>query len=215
MTNRFTDHGRSKFVGCWQAALVGVLIFGTVTGVAYAAVFASNKVTAPTTGATIWKQIPDPSNSTKFLSSFVTGGVLLAIPTNATSVAKTATWTTTGLQKGYYKVESFYQRHTGNAKDIAVQYKTTKDTGFLTRTKRLDQTIGTPSTVVTTPKNGYLPVYQNVTPYTTSNAQSYIWVDSTNGNNGTLAIRFSNVGCVPGKTIVADVVRLTWMGGTK
>jgi hypothetical protein len=131
-----------------------------------------------------------------------------------TGAQRTATWSQTGLTPGYYKVEVFYQRHSGNAKDLLIQYKSTRMPGFLPIAKRLDQTIGTPSTTATTPTNGYLPVYQNVTPFSGGITTSYIKVEratGTTGNTGTLSVRLSDHGTAVGKVMMADCIRLTLM----
>ena len=181
------------------------------------AVIPTKKV-APTTkpSTTGWAQIPNPVNKAQVISSYYAGGVLNAIAAGKTGT-RSSTWAASSLQPGKYKVELFYRTETDNATCVAVQFKTTGQTAFPATSVRLDQKTGAlkvastsytaaqVTTSVGTTLGSFAPVVTVVTP---------IYISVANGsktNSGTLSVRISDTGCSSGR-IVADALRLTWMG---
>jgi len=163
-------------------------------------------------GTDVWKQIANPAKPGTFLPSHYLGGQL----EGAVAQGKgdiTATWTVTGLNQGYYSVAFYYDAMPGNAKALTVSYKVTGATGFTALPGKLNETTGGADVAGAKPVNGVLPVNTVVTPYSTSNAKSYIWVPTVSGVT-TLSIQLSDVGYVGGM-MVADTIMLTFIGATK
>jgi hypothetical protein len=192
----------------------------------FGSVFAVINQTSPVSGSSVWRPIPDPTNPGKFIPSYFRPAGrtehVLAIPCTGTGT-RTATFFASGLQSGYYKVELFYPKHVGNAKKIRWQHKATQDAAFQSSPRTINQQIGIPTdsldaSQINVVPNSFQSAYQNLTPFNTSNAASYIWVD---GNNltGKLWIRLTDAGCgtpsAPGGRMVADGVRLTLISPIK
>lgn len=195
----------------FRAAICVLLVFGTFTGIGLALTMTA-KVTTPAQGPVIWAPIPDPKHPGKFIPSTILHGTVLAASATG-SGARTVTWSGTRLSQGYYKIEILYPKHAGNAKGVLVQYKSTMDAGFGAFSRRLNQQVGDGDQIVS---NVFTNTSTNVTPYKTSNAASYVWVnkDGTNKENtGSLSVRLSDGGwgtpAAPGGRIVADTVRIT------
>jgi len=164
-------------------------------------------------GSVIWRPILDPATPGRFVSSQIVGGRVLSIQA-ANQGARTATWTATGLQAGYYKIEVLYPKHADNATRIIVLTKATLDSGFKARPKRLNQQIGDGDTSVT---RRFVNTSTNVTPYSVSNAASYVWVSNNTTSDpytGKLAVQLNDNGCPAGR-ICADAIRLTLISTTK
>jgi hypothetical protein len=173
----------------------------------------------PVTGSPVWEAIPDPSNPGGVLPSLSLGSITLVAIQTTGSGQRTATWTFTGLNQGYYRVVLYYQANPGNASLVAVRYKTTTDTAFKLFPARLDLRFGTPSTARTTPIGGWVPVCTNLTPSKgEANYKTYIWVDQS-GEHCTLSIRIDDRDCGtpsnPGGLMVAGLVGLTFISGFK
>lgn len=201
----------------WLVALgaAGVIVLAVIAFPEILFAGAVNRhATAPNTGTTVWRPIPDPTNPGQFLTSWAgPGGQLDAIPAQG-SGARTVTWTMSGLTQGYYRVNLKYHKHSGNARDVLVQKRNVaKEASFITWKTRLNQQVGDGAPNVT---NTFESTSKNITPFAVSNSASYIWVDALPGTSGgSLQIRLSDSGCQPGGRIVADSVVVDLMGVVK
>jgi hypothetical protein len=156
------------------------------------------------TGVSVWSTLSGAKSQT------ISGTVKVATAANAGAI--TATWNLTGLTPGYYKVEALYPRKSDNAMCVLAQTKSTLQTVFVSRPARLNMQLGTGITAQTTT---YSNTISNLTPYATSNAASYIWVDkATAKTTGSLSVRLSDSGCLGGK-IPVDTIRVTLISTVK
>jgi hypothetical protein len=125
---------------------------------------------------------------------------------------RSATWSISGITPGYYKIEILYPMKSDNASCVQVLTKSTLDQIYIARPTKLDQTRGTgiskSSTVFTNTKT-------NMTPFNSTNANSYIWVEkSTTSKTGSLSVQIRDAGCSSGR-MVADTVVLSLISTTK
>lgn len=179
-----------------------------------------SKVLTPESGDVVWKQIPDPSNRVKFLPSLVKGGTAMAIPAGGKG-ERTATWTATGLKRGYWRLEILYYQHPSNAKGLKIYFKRTTEKDFVRfGTQILNQTSEAKWGVTVGPtigKTGYVAVTKDLTLNTTrTGTGSEFWIETTNKtqDNGSLSIRISDDGCNEGQ-MIADTIRLTLVSDVK
>jgi hypothetical protein len=209
----------------WMAVAALLLLLSEFS---FGSTFALPSSTAPMSGDEIWRPIPDPTNPGRFVPSYYPSSgtrPVLAIPCTGTGT-RSVTFVATGLTQGYYKVEAFYPKHVGNAKNITVQYQTTTDPGFKTMSRKLNQQVGFRIGYLSDPSivpNSFQSAFSNLTPYAVSYAKSYIWVPTEQMPRGeyrtTLKIRLTDAGCgtpsAPGGRMVASCLRITLMSTIK